>query len=69
MNPPAIPQGPATVSFDKGLLTDCDDLPKLKSSTDTDTNDWIASVTKSYSACAVNKHKENVQIKKALNIP
>ena len=66
--PPAVPSL-RTVKFSDQLLQDCKDLPKLKSSNDTDIKDHVSSVVELYVTCATNKRLENIEVKKAFNIP
>lgn len=66
--PVAVPSEKQVVQFDKELLKDCPVLTKPKSPTDMDLRDWSASVLDAYDACATNKKKLNVEVRKALNV-
>ncbi len=56
------------VKFDKRLLADCEKVPDIKSAREEDVHAWTKTVLDLYSSCATFKAKENVEIKKALNI-
>lgn len=57
-----------TVPFNKELLRDCDQLPKLTDSSDEAILDHQKQVYKGYNECATMKRKLNIEVKKALNI-
>lgn len=65
---PAVPGDKKVVDFDRSLLADCPELPKAKSGSDTDLKDWAEAVIKVHTECAVNKKKQNREVKKAFNI-
>jgi hypothetical protein len=66
--PPAIGGPGQTVNFNRDLLKDCQPLPELADSTDTQMIEQMRVVTKNYADCAVNKNALNREVKKAFNI-
>jgi hypothetical protein len=63
-----VGSGNDTVNFDRRLLTECKQLPKLPDAQDTTVVNNYGQFTQAYAECARAKHLENQEVRKAFNI-